>query len=133
MPERMIRSGAIRALVPNICLACLILVSALAADALPPPDEARVTVVEAVPNPFNPTTVVAFRIEGPDGGSLPVRVEIFDLRGRRVATLLDASLPPGDHSVDWAPEDGSKASDAMVFARVTAGTHAGVVKLVRLD
>ncbi len=98
-----------------------------------PTGPSRVVQVEAVPNPFNPSTVLAFRVEGPEGSAMPVRVEIFDLRGRKVATLLDAALPPGDHAVDWSADASAPVPDSLYFARVTAGTHAGVVKLVRLD
>lgn len=45
------------------------------------------------PNPFNPVTTIRFSL--PE--SAPVRLEIFDMLGRRIQTLVDASLQPGWH------------------------------------
>lgn len=66
-----------------------------------------------VPNPFNPSTRIAFTL--PDAGA--VRLTVFDLRGRLVRTLLDApSLPRGDHAATW---DG-RGDDGRAVA---AGTY----------
>ena len=35
----------------------------------------------------------------------PVQVAVFDVRGRRVATLLDEDLPAGRHAVRWSGLD----------------------------
>jgi hypothetical protein len=48
------------------------------------------------PNPFNPSTRIRFDL--PHGGE--VRVEVFDVLGRRVALLVDGRLEAGSHSVD---------------------------------
>lgn len=55
----------------------------------------------AHPNPFNPRTTLRFELAA-DG---PARIEIFDLRGRRVRTLLDRTLAAGDHAVGWDGTD----------------------------
>ena len=49
------------------------------------------------PNPFNPATTVPYRLER--GG--PVRLDVFDLRGRHVATLVDAVQPAGAYAVPF--------------------------------
>ncbi len=62
-----------------------------------------------VPNPFNPSTRIAFTLPG-DGA---VRLAVYDLRGRLVSTLIDApTLPAGDHAVTWdgRADDGSVAA-----------------------
>ena len=102
---------------------------ALAVDAAPL--AAGLRGLEAAPNPFNPATVVAFDLDGDD--PRPVRVEIFDLRGRRVATLMDGVLGPGAHAISWSPGAEVSAPDGVYFARVTAGGASDTVKLVRLD
>lgn len=50
--------------------------------------------LEAAPNPFNPTTTIRFRTSGAG----PVKLEVFDLVGRRVRLLEDAMLGAGTHS-----------------------------------
>jgi hypothetical protein len=65
------------------------------------------------PNPFNPSTTIAFTIPGfvgtgELGGIDPGRdanLTIFDLRGRRIITLVDSDLGPGDHRVTWDGKD----------------------------
>lgn len=53
------------------------------------------------PNPFNPSTSVAFDLAR-DGR---VRVQIYDMRGSLVRTLVDGQLPAGAHSVRWDGRD----------------------------
>lgn len=47
----------------------------------------------AYPNPFNPSANLSFTL----AEASPVRLEVLDLLGRRVATLLDTALPAGRH------------------------------------
>lgn len=49
------------------------------------------------PNPFNPRTTIAFELARPGH----VRLEIFDVRGRRLRGLVNAPLPAGSHRVVW--------------------------------
>lgn len=53
------------------------------------------------PNPFNPATEVSFELWR-DG---PVRLAVYDARGRRVAVLLDAPLPAGPVRARWDGRD----------------------------
>lgn len=55
------------------------------------------------PNPFNPRTTVAFDL----ARAGHVRLEIYDVRGRRVAVLVDEARPAGSYSVDWNGVDGT--------------------------
>lgn len=59
------------------------------------------TIETVSPNPFNPATSIAFS----SGRAGTVRLEIFDLGGRLVRTLLDDVLPAGRHSVEWDGRD----------------------------
>ena len=57
----------------------------------------------------------------------PVRIEVFDLRGRRVRTLLDLpSILPGEHQValDGSGESGAPLGSGVYFYRVLAGGRA---------
>ena len=76
--------------------------------------------VKAVPNPFNPATTISFEVAGGNGGLQPVQVEVFDVRGQRITTLLDAHLLPGAHEISWQ----AQVASGVYFARVTvAGRH----------
>ncbi len=64
------------------------------------------------PNPFNPATTITFTTA--EAG--PVRLSVYDVLGRRVATLVAGVLPAGRHQARWE-----------------AGTLAGGVYLYRLE
>ena len=53
------------------------------------------------PNPFNPTTIIRYQL--PKSGH--VRLEVFDVLGRHVATLIDNTQSPGEYSVMWNASD----------------------------
>lgn len=55
--------------------------------------------LEAYPNPFNPSTVVRFNL--PATGDVVLKV--FDLMGRDVATLVNGTMTQGSHEVRWNP------------------------------
>jgi len=72
------------------------------------------TTLTAAPTPFNPATV--FRFDLPRSGR--ARLDIHDVRGRRVDTLVNADLAAGSHEAAWQPR--GLASGAYL-ARLTAG------------
>ena len=53
------------------------------------------------PNPFNPSTVIPYQLPV----STRVRLEVFNLLGQQVVTLVDEELPAGSHSVRWDGTD----------------------------
>jgi len=60
----------------------------------PEPGAMAWELLEAAPNPFNPTTSIRFRTSGAG----PVKFEVFDLGGRRVRLVEDSVLGAGTHS-----------------------------------
>jgi hypothetical protein len=56
------------------------------------------------PNPFNPETTIAFRISQRG----PVRLEIYNIAGQRLATLLNEIREPGLHRVAWNGKDANR-------------------------
>jgi len=63
------------------------------------------------PNPFNPTTTFNFDLALPS----EVRLEIYDVIGRRVAVLVDGSLQTGSYRAVW---DASSLSSGVYIARL---------------
>ncbi len=82
------------------------------------------------PNPFNPTTTIAYDL--PRG--VQVSLTIYDVQGREVRQLVNASQPAGRHSIVW---DGRNSSSTQVasgvyFYRLTAGEFVQTKKMVLL-
>ena len=49
------------------------------------------------PNPFNPSTTIGFKVQARGH----VTLDVFDVLGRKVATVTDQMYVPGQHQVDW--------------------------------
>lgn len=82
------------------------------------------------PNPFNPVTTIRFAvpIQGDRVGTLqPTSLQVFDLLGRKVATLVDEVKAPGNYSVRW---DASAAATGVYFYRLMVGEKCAVRKMV---
>jgi hypothetical protein len=83
------------------------------------------------PNPFNPSTTISFTV--PDeansddptlgGTGLQTRLAIYDLRGRRVRTLIDGTLGKGLHTVSWDGRDdlGNPVTSGAYFYTLNIG------------
>lgn len=65
------------------------------------------------PNPFNPTTNIHFSLPN----NTYVQLDIFDITGQRVATLLDERVNAGTHSVVW---DATGHSSGLYLYRLQA-------------
>jgi hypothetical protein len=68
------------------------------------------------PNPFNPITVIRFVISPTMGGVVSLRV--YDLLGREVSTLLDRTLVPGNHVVQF---NAAGLASGVYFYRLSVG------------
>lgn len=74
----------------------------------------------ARPNPFNPSTTIAFRLGAADQATLAV----YTVDGRLVRTLLDEALAAGDHVARWDGTDAegrAASSGAYLYRLTTAG------------
>ena len=80
-------------------------------------------VAAATPSPFRGTTSLRFGLVHPSG----VRLELFDVRERRVRTLVSGPLPAGTHVAKWDGRDnfGVRAASGLFFVRLTTpdGTY----------
>jgi hypothetical protein len=68
---------------------------------------------EPYPNPFNPSTRIAFGL--PEAAD--VKVVVFDASGRLAAVLADGRVPAGQHVVEW---DATKLGSGVYFVRMQA-------------
>jgi len=85
----------------------------------------------STPNPFNPTTTIRFSVPDLSHATL----EIYDVAGRKVCTLVDGVLEgEWDHSVVWDGRDwaGRDVVSGVYFCRLTAGARTTVGKMVLL-
>ncbi|MCK4547968.1 MAG: T9SS type A sorting domain-containing protein [Candidatus Eisenbacteria sp.] len=80
------------------------------------------------PNPFNPETAIPFDLV--EGGG--VRLDIYDVQGKRVVTLVDGWFPAGLHHVLWAGrnEAGVEARAGVFFCRLRAGGQTVTRKMI---
>ena len=81
---------------------------------------ARFALHQNRPNPFRGTTVIAFDL----AADAEVSLAVFDLLGRRVATLADRVYPAGAHAVEWDLRDagGARVAPGVYVYRLEAGT-----------
>ncbi|MBI5709440.1 MAG: hypothetical protein HZC42_03930 [Candidatus Eisenbacteria bacterium] len=79
------------------------------------------------------TGAVGFRVEVP--AALHARLDLYDVTGRRVRTVLDGDLPPGESAVEWdgRGSSGAAAGSGIYFARLNcrAGQRTVRVPLLR--
>lgn len=77
------------------------------------------------PNPFNPSTVIQYGLPR----DAKVALEVFDALGRRVAVLVDAPQPAGNHAVTF---QNPVLPSGLYFYRLQAGTFRQINKMVIL-
>jgi plastocyanin len=70
------------------------------------------------PNPFNPTTVLSYRLPV----ASKVNLNIYDILGRKIATLVDEVEPAGSHRIVWNASD---VSSGIYFYRLQAFDASG--------
>jgi|GEM_PF-944102 len=75
------------------------------------------------PNPFNPTTVIEYSLPFES----PVKLEIFDILGREISTLINKNQKAGAYSVKF---NGGNLSSGVYFYRITAGNLVATKKLL---
>ena len=82
------------------------------------------------PNPFGASTAIGFDLPRQAG----VTLEVIDIEGRVVRTLLDEARPAGRYSVAWDGRDasGAAAGPGVYFIRMTAGEFSQTRKAMLL-
>ena len=80
------------------------------------------------PNPFNPKTKISYQL----GKRTHVVLEIFNIMGRKIRTLVDNTQRSGSHTVTWRGLDGTDrlVSGGVYLYRIRTETFTSVKKLI---
>ena len=83
------------------------------------------------PNPFNPSTIIPYQL----AASSQVRLEVFNLLGQRIATLVDEARPAGFHTATWHATDevGRAVAAGVYIYRMTVGVERQTGRMVLID
>lgn len=85
----------------------------------------EITLHQNYPNPFNPYTQISYSLNQ----STHVRLQIFDINGRLIETLVDNNQSAGVHSINF---DGSHLSSGTYFYKLEAGSKVQTKKMTLL-
>jgi hypothetical protein len=82
------------------------------------------------PNPFNPSTVIRFSLPTEQ----PVKLDVYDMTGGLVKTLINQGVRAGNMEVTWdgTNASGMKVASGMYLYRVQAGSFVAAKKMLLL-
>jgi flagellar hook assembly protein FlgD len=86
--------------------------------------------LDIFPNPFNPSTTLSFTL--PAAGE--VTLEVLDISGRRIATLVDGVTAAGEHALVWEGRDqaGRQLPSGVYFVQLSTPSQVECQRLVLL-
>ena len=87
--------------------------TAISDDTLP----TEVSLAQNYPNPFNPATTIGYELPA----STDVRLDVYDMTGRQLSTLVNGVYPSGYHTVQW---DAIGLPTGIYVYRLTTGGKA---------
>jgi hypothetical protein len=92
----------------------------------------RAALYPAAPNPFNPYTVIRYDVAGTGAD---VKIVVYDVTGRRVATLVDGFQSGGRKRVTWngRSDDGNRVATGLYFYRMTTPGFDMTKKMILLQ
>ena len=92
------------------------------------PDEYSLS--QNYPNPFNPSTSIRFAL--PHTGH--VSLEIYNMLGQRVRTLVDEEMKAGYYTIEWNGQgiDGKQVASGIYFYRMNTGNYQETKKMLLL-
>lgn len=90
----------------------------------------QTTLFSPAPNPSNPGTFIRFSVASPG----PIKLRIYDIRGRQVRTLVDEVVTAGMQETYWDGRDleGRGLASGVYFARLETSSGAQTQKLLLL-
>ncbi len=88
------------------------------------------------PNPFNPTTTIEFSLGAAGDGSLTrhVNLDIYNILGQHVKTMMDEKLVPGNYQVEWdaTNRSGQRVASGIYLYRLQIGQESKSKKMLLL-
>ena len=90
-------------------------------------NDLKFELIQNYPNPFNPSTNIQFSL--PETGK--VRLEVYDMRGRLVSSLIDSeTMSAGTFKSNWNGKNnlGEKVASGVYIARLTTGKFMKSIK-----
>ncbi len=84
---------------------------------------ASASLSQCYPNPFNANTVISYEL----ATVANVKLEVYNILGNKVATVLDAQQQAGYRSVTW---DASEVSSGLYFYKLTAGDYTETRRMI---
>ena len=82
----------------------------------------------AYPNPFNPSTNIQFSIAKTEN----VKLEVFNILGQKIATLVNSQVKPGNYTATWngKNEFGSQVASGIYFYRLESQSFNATKKMI---
>lgn len=86
------------------------------------------TLAQNFPNPFNPSTTIAYRLDTP----VSVRLAVYDMSGRAVKELVNGYQASGSYSVVWGGKNdrGESVASGTYFTRLSVGSTSQMIKML---
>ncbi len=86
------------------------------------------TLEQNYPNPFNSNTMISFNIPKTES----VTINIYDIKGQKICTLLNNKMKAGNHSVKWNGRNnkGNIVPSGIYFYRIEAGSYQKVKRML---
>lgn len=91
---------------------------------------ASFALLQNYPNPFNPTTTISYHL--PKDGY--VEMEIFNITGQKVMTLIQGEKPAGAHQVQWdgLSDSGASLPSGAYFCHLHFGNNVKTIRLLKI-
>lgn len=86
----------------------------------------KVTLKSNHPNPFNKGTIISYGLPKPD----KVELQIYNIKGQLVQTLVNDNKPAGNHTVEWSAEN---MSSGIYFYKLSTNDTTLVKKMVLMQ
>ena len=82
------------------------------------------------PNPFNPETTISFDVVK----EAPVSIDIYNVKGQKVKTLVNNVMTAGTHTVVWRGDnnEGNKVTSGVYFYKMNTGSYTEIKKMVMM-